>query len=686
MNKPVKKSRKGGPKEVAEPKATEPKVAAAKVKEPAKYASGKANRYFILFFFIWAAILYGNTILNKYSVDDEFVTNNPMVAKGLKALPEIFSTFYVNQQGNIGSNISDYRPIVKATYALEYQLWGQKPGVSHGINMLIYWLLSVFLFFLLKRLLKDYNIIFPFLFTLIFMAHPVHTEVVASLKNRDEMFAFICGIGAMWFILDYADTRKPRYLAYAFIVFITGFLSKTSILPFLALYPLVLWFFTDFPPKKFIPVVLILLAAALVAMYVPRFFLPHVDRVNYYIENPLYFEKGLWIRLGTGFATLLFYLKLLVYPYPMVYYYGYDMIPVVSMGNIFALLSFVIHAGLFVYAVMKIREKDILSFAILWYLISISMYSNIAAIAVGIVAVRFVFLASVGFCLALVILIFRVFRTNPRSLTIEIDARLKILAVVILLLIPSTVLTVTRNRQWRNLWDLYNADIKHQERSANANLQYGGYLMRTVYTDPNFLKYGTVNQFKQQTIITHFRQSLRIYPKNYQALNDLGTIYLFMTDKPDSAVWFLQKAIELEPTLQPSWVNLGMAYRKMGQFGKAKECYEHLLKVNPNNLKAIFALADVYNDEGDFDRAVKINEDVMKVNPDFEMPYINIGNYYMMKADTSMAVKYWEQAASRNPSAELCYQLAFMYKIHGDQEKMTFYNNLADELNRKARK
>lgn len=681
MSKQVKKPQKSGQKEVAGSRVTEPKV-----KKPPLYASGKADRYFILFFLVWAAILYGNTVLNKYAVDDEFVTNNPTVAKGLKALPEIFSTFYVNQQGNIGSNISDYRPIVKATYALEYQLWGQKPGVSHGINMLIYWLLSLLLFFLLKRLLKEYNILFPFLITLVFMSHPVHTEVVASLKNRDEMLSFICGLGALWFILDYTDTRKFYYLIYAFIVFVIGFLSKTSILPFLALYPLVLWFFTDFPPKKFIPVVLILLAAALVAMYVPRSFLPHVDRVNYYIENPLYFDKGIWLRLGTGFSALLFYLRILIYPHPLVFYYGYDMIPVVGMGNLIALLSLVIHLGLFIYAVMKLRQKDILSFAILWYLIAISMYSNIVALAVGIVAERFVFLASVGFCMAIVILIFRVFRTNPESLTIEIDSRLKILGVILLLLIPSTVMTVTRNRDWRNLWDLYRNDIKHLERSAVANQQFAGYLMRTVYTDPNFLKYGTVNEFKQQVIITHFRQALRIYPKSYQVLNDLGTVYLFMTTKPDSSIYFLQKAIELDPSLQPAWVNLGMAYRKVGQFQKAKDCYEHLLSVNPNNLKAIFALADVYNDEGDFDRAVKINEDVMKINPDFEMPYINIGNYYMIKADTAKAVQYWEQAAAKNPSAELCYQLAFLYKVHGDQQKMTYYNNLAEELNRKARK
>lgn len=681
MNKPTKKTGKKPGKTSSAPVTSLPVDGRI-----LKYTSGKANLFFILSLLIWAAILYGNTVLNKYAVDDEYVTNNPVVAKGLKALPEIFSTSYINQQGNIGSNVTDYRPIVKLTFALEYQLWGQKPGVSHGINMLIYWLLSVFLFFLLKRLLKDYNIIFPFLITILFMAHPVHTEVVASLKNRDEMLAFLGGIGAMWFILNYTETRKLFNLLIAFIIFVLGFLSKTSILPFLALYPLVLWFFTDFPPKKYIPIVVILLIAALAAMYIPRLFLPHVGRVDHYIENPLYFEKDLWLRLGTAFSSLLFYLRILVYPHPLLYYYGYDMIPVVGLGNIWALLSLTIYAILFVYAIMKFRKKDILSFAILWYLIAISMYSNLLVPVVGIVSERFLFTASLGFAMAIVILIFRLFRTDPKSLTIEMDARLKILAVIILLLIPSTILTINRNQKWRNLFVLYRSDIKALERSAIANLQYGGYLMRTVYTDPNFLQHGRVNQFKQQVIITHFRQSLRLYPDNYKALNDLGTVYLFLTDKPDSAVYFLKKAVDLDPGLQPAWVNLGMAYRKMKEYPKAKECYEYLLKVNPNNLKAIFALADVYNDEGDFDRAVKMNEDIIKVRPDFEMPYINIGNYHMLRADTAQAVRYWEQAAERNPTAELCYQLSFLYKVHGDMKKAAYYGKMADELNQKARR
>jgi tetratricopeptide (TPR) repeat protein len=643
--------------------------------------SGKANRYFVLSFFVFAFLLYGNTIFNKYAVDDNLVTNNEVVKQGFKSIPEIFSTRYFTQQSNVGSaSTADYRPIVKATFAIEFQLWGNKPGRSHAINILLYWAVSVLLFFILKRLLHNYNILFPFLITLMFMAHPLHTEVVASLKNRDELLAFICGLGSLWYFLEYADKNKFYYILIAGLVFFVGYLCKSSILPFLFLIPLVLHFFTAMPVKKMVVITLAILAVALVAQLAPRLFLPPLQRTNYFIENPLYFEKSIWIRLGTGLVTLLFYLKALIYPYPLLYYYGYNMIPVTNLANIWAVISLIVYAGLFGYAVMKFREKHFISFAILWYLVAIAMYSNVVFPVVGIVGERFVFNASFGFCLAIIYFIFRIFKTDPKSLTIELDARLKILAVLILLLIPYSVLSVSRNRDWRNLFDLYRNDIKSLNNSSKANIDYAGYLMGTVYQDPNFLQSGSVNQFKYQKIVTHFRRALELYPNNYLSTNDLGTVYLFIGRNYDSAVYFLRKAIALDSTLQPAWVNLGMAYRDQKQYQKAIECYEHILRVNPNQIKATFALANVYNDMGDFDRAVRMNEEVMKAYPNLEMPYVNIGNYYMLKKDTATAVSYWEKSAAINPSFEICVQLNTLYLKKGDNQKADYYYRLGEQI------
>ena len=646
----------------------------------------KGNRYFTLFFFIFATLLYANTIRNKWAIDDNYVTGpkNEQVTKGFKAIPEILASNYIRQQGNIGSQTTDYRPIVKITYAIEYGLWGgNKAGRSHLINLLIYFWLSTVLFFILKRLLKNYNILFPFLITVLFMAHPIHTEVVASLKNRDEMLAFLCGLYALKFFLDYAEKKKIRYFIFAFIVFFIGYLSKSSILPFLVIYPLVLYFFTDMKPRKLLIIFLAILGAALLAYILPKLFLPHGVRVNSFIENPLYVHQGFWIRTGTALMTLLFYLRILLVPYPLIYYYGFDMIPLTGWGNIWVLLSFVINAGLLVYAVMKLREKHFLSFAILVYFIFISMYSNLAVPAVGIVAERFTFAASLGFCMALVYGIFRLFKTDPKSLTIEFDSRAKILVVIFVLLIPCVAMTISRNRDWRNLGDLYRADIKHQHNSVKANIEFGEYLISTIYRDPNYQQTGQVNQFKQQVIVTHLRRAITLYPNDYQVLNDLGTVYLNFSDKIDSAVYFIRKAMVLKPDLQPAWVNMALAYRKKNEVDSAIYCYKKILSMNPDELNAVFKLADLYYAKADFKTAVEMNEDVMKKHPDLDVPYFNLGYYCIMQGDTTNAIQYWEQAFKRNPSYEVSLNLSTMYKARGNMDKANYYYGYATEAARK---
>ncbi len=673
-----------------DPKKTGTKPAAAKKPTAAKKAvikkpsDKKANTLFILVFFVLAYILYGNTIMNKWAVDDEFVTHNETVKKGLKAVPEIFSTFYVSKSGNLGSQNTDYRPIVKLTFALEYQLWGEKPGRSHMLNVLIYFFISLQLFFILKRLFRNYNILFPFLITIAFMVHPVHTEVVASLKNRDVLLAFLCGLGGLHYFIKYADTKNIRYFLMALPVFFIGYLCKSSILPFLVIYPLVLYFFTDMPVKKFFIIIGSVLGITLVAHFLPRFFLPPAEHVNAYIENPLFFEKNFWIRTGTGMVTLLFYLKLLVYPYPLVYYYGYNMIPITNWANIWVLLSFVVNAGLLVFALMKLKEKHILSFAVFFYFIFMAMYSNIFVPVVGIVAERFVFEASLGFCIAFIFLVFKLFRTDPKSLTIEFNERAKILGLIFLIMIPCVIYSVKRNRAWRNLYDLYSHDMSHLNKSAKANISYAGELMNKVYNSPPEVLQHRIDAFTP-TIIHYFRQGLDIYPNNYQTLNDLATVYLKFEGQADSSIYFLKKAIALEPGLQPAWVNMGMAYKLKKNTDSAMICYNKVLSMNPGEYKATIAIANIWNERGDFEKAVKMNQDVIRDHPELDLPYLNIGNYYIMRGDTGTAVSYWVQAAQKNPTYEVCMRLSSLYRAKGDAERANYFYGLAGDATREKR-
>ena len=67
------------------------------IKSEPKYTS-KHNIIIVAIIVVFSFILYGNTINNHYSLDDELVTNtNQTVKNGIKAIPEIFTTLYYSK-------------------------------------------------------------------------------------------------------------------------------------------------------------------------------------------------------------------------------------------------------------------------------------------------------------------------------------------------------------------------------------------------------------------------------------------------------------------------------------------------------------------------------------------------------------------------------------------------------------
>ena len=465
---------------------------------------------------LFAFILYGNTIRNKYCVDDCIVTYyNPTIQKGIKAIPEIFTSLY-SVRGNVKYG---YRPVVKATYAIEYKFFGQNPHISHLINILIYAFTCVLLFFILKKLLKSYNIIFPIAITALFLAHPLHTEVVCSLKNRDELLSFLGCLIALHFFIRYVEKDKVKYILTGLFFYLFALLSKASALTFMVIFPLVLYFFSNAKPKKILYIFLSVFVVAVIAHYGPRFYLPPASREKLFLENPLFFETNIWKRFATGFYSLIYYVKLLFYPHPLRFYYGYNMLPVVSWLNGWVILSFFFHLSIFIYSIIKLRAKHILSFAILYYLISISIFANIVKPVMGIVAERYLYASSLGFCIIIAYFIF--IKSAKLSRTFQI-------AALIIILIPYTAKTIERNKDWKDFLTLYSNDIKYLEKSVNANDMLAGELLREINVDLFKAKDIAENKEKIHKAIKYYKQTIKIYPEYYSSYNALGEIYLML--------------------------------------------------------------------------------------------------------------------------------------------------------------
>ncbi len=185
----------------------------------------------VLFFL--SLLLYANTIPNEYCLDDELVTqNHRLTAKGISAIPEILEEPYYKDE--MGYSYG-YRPVTLIFFAITHELWGENPHAEHLVNALLYACLVV-VFFIFLRIVFPNLEFWPLFFAAVFFTvYPPHTEVVASLKNRDELLSFLGGLAAGVFLFnDSLNPLKAAVLAVAAFAF--GVYSKNSIILFPILY------------------------------------------------------------------------------------------------------------------------------------------------------------------------------------------------------------------------------------------------------------------------------------------------------------------------------------------------------------------------------------------------------------------------------------------------------------------
>src|SRR3954469_22847899 len=162
--------------------------------------TNKRKSLFIVLSFLIIASVFGQVYKYDYGIDDQLINQNiPGRTEGIKGILHLFGERY---------NKADYRPIVTVSYSVEKWITGESnPHVSHLINLLLYFLLIIVLYNTLNNLLPaQYKIIIS-ISLLLFIVHPVHTEVVAGLKSRDNLLSMLFTVLSAKYLFKYILVR-----------------------------------------------------------------------------------------------------------------------------------------------------------------------------------------------------------------------------------------------------------------------------------------------------------------------------------------------------------------------------------------------------------------------------------------------------------------------------------------------
>lgn len=549
----------------------------------------KARKTSIILFII-SILLYGNTLLNGWGLDDLFVLkDNAQVMGGLDSIPKIFASPYYQGPGATFG----YRPLTKALFAVEYEVVGINLPVHHAINVILYFLCGLLVFRFLRRYFESSTgMLFVWTATVFWMLHPIHTEVVASLKNREELLWMIFGFLSLEQAERFVETRKLLPILFSLLLFVLSYLAKQSALSLALAFPLLLWYrFGSLPfrwkEKKTVYslIVILLIMAAAFVFYRLTYRLFAADEMEIsYAESPLRYNEALMNRISLGFTALLFYLKILVFPHPLQFYYGLFTIPEWALFSIPVLLSVLLHLVLIWIAIYGLLKKSALAFGAGFYLVTLFMFSNFPENVNGIVAERLVFVPSIGYSVFITALLFRFSGITATTPFAKMHQGLKVVLIVVFLLFSAK--TIVRNTSWKDTLTLFKNDIRYAAGSAHANAILAEEMMSRVVkelqkgTPPARLKNST------DSIIFLYKRSWVLYPENYRPLNNMGDLYLTFRNDPDSALLFLAGADRLDPDNFFIAFNAARAYEMKSDTTKALVLYQKAVRIKPEKKQA----------------------------------------------------------------------------------------------------
>ena len=263
---------------MSKPKKIQKSAPVAEVKEINPLPKAKAGIVPIIILAVVSLALYINTLRNDYALDDSMVLiRNSFTQQGVSGIDDIFkydtfTGFWVfNDSTRTVEQIvkekkllagGRYRPLSLLTFAIEIELFGKDfydengilvgqgcPVINHAMNAIYYALTVVLLYLILVRLFprkdKSWWFSIPFLTALLFAFHPIHTEVVANVKGRDEILTLLGSLAALWWSIKYIDSKKLYYLILSGLALLCGLFSKENAIVFLAIVPLTLYYFTN---------------------------------------------------------------------------------------------------------------------------------------------------------------------------------------------------------------------------------------------------------------------------------------------------------------------------------------------------------------------------------------------------------------------------------------------------------
>lgn len=617
----------------------------------------------LLIIFFSAFILYVNTFSHEYAWDDKIVVEkNQRVQKGISGIPDLFVKYNSQYQ----YDKYGYRPITLVSLAIEYQIAPGNAHFSHFMNVFYFSILCVLIFIFLIKLFSNYNWLFSFLITLLFVTHPLHVEVVANIKSRDEILALLFAMLAFIFFIRYMNDKKPIMIFYTFLFYFLAYLSKENSITLLAVFPIIAFIKKVKLNKKLVlisGVSILICAAASFLIYtlsinskagVEASMGKGIYEENGILGNSFFHLSGFGQKLPNAIHVLGLYLKNFIIPYPLLFYYGYNVIPVTGWGNFAVIVSLLIHIVLLVVGIKFWKKRPEILFGFLFYAICISVYTHLFRTLSDTMSDRFLFFGSLGLCIMLIGLLGLLLKTDWNISSIKnysISIRFKELVQknktitysTLVVCIVLSFLTFSRNKVWKDDMTLVKHDLPYLENCSRVNYYYATLLNKQLLEDKNLLNNAQKRLNVEKEMIKYYEKSIKISDYAYNSYVELGSYYC-MHYRYEEGIKVFEKAVQLFPDAGEPHFYLGQSYVLTNRPEKGVSLLEKSIEKSYNQPTNYYFLGIAYSRVKRFEDAVNIiNKGLEKFENEKGLFYDAFGFIYFENGQLDKSIEYTMQ-------------------------------------------
>ena len=611
------------------------------------------------------------------------------------------------------------RPVLNFSLACNYAISGTAVWSYHVVNLLIHILAAWALWGVARRTLK--RIGFPdggplaFAIALLWAVHPLQTESVTYMVQRAEsmmgmfylltLYCFIRhvegdgGRAGSSFAEASADGPMPP-LARALSA---EALAKAGWAGLSMLFCLL-----GMGTKE------VMVSAPVMVLFYDRIFISGSFRAAWRERWKLYLALAatwlplLWLVAATGgnrggtagfglavsfgdylrtqFPAVIHYLRLALWPQPLVFYYEVKWVGVAQAAP-YALLVLALAAS----TLAALCRRSGWGFLGAFFFAVLAPTSLVPGMSQTLAEHR-MYLPLAAVIAAIVI--------GVRNLVGKsASVRRGLFAALVSVAVGLGCLTALRNRVYRSETALWSDTVAKAAGSPFVQNNLGialagagrfsdaiGHLSRAVELKPDYasawdnLGLALAGAGRLAEAISRYEQALRLQPNSAEASANLG-VALAEAGRLPEAIARLRRAVELDPGYVAARNDLAVALAESGRREEAIAQYEEVLRREPENSEAHYNLGNALTETNRWAEAITHYQSAVRLKPDYPEAWANFGAALARSGHLSEAVAVYERALSVAPNdPDVHYNLALALRDLGRNAEAEMHFATASRL------